>query len=69
MNNTTNVINCCECGRDLSMASNVSYISEGPICTFCFAKLKAIQSPPIEKYNDWDVDVYDVPEEQPDDDT
>ena len=36
---TTVYVECCNCGRDLSHATSVVYISEGPICTFCLAKL------------------------------
>ena len=36
---TTTYVECCNCGRDLSHATSVVYISEGPICTFCLAKL------------------------------
>ena len=37
---TTAYVECCKCGRNLSHATSVVYISEGPICTFCLAKLK-----------------------------
>lgn len=38
MMTSNNTLSCFFCGRDLSLASQVNYVAEGPICSMCLRK-------------------------------
>lgn len=45
MYTSSNTLSCVFCGRDLSFATMIRYISEGPICTMCLAEVEGVATP------------------------